>query len=118
MAVLSYLQIFLSMFTCAILYFLPGLVTYKMMAIFMAGISSVVLLWILANLKRKVDTLLLTFFLFAILIFLYYTTASLYGKINEKYNSFFLVLAGQIAPTALITWHKFQIQKTKIYIKL
>ena len=117
MAVLSYLQIFLSMFTCAILYFLPGVVTYKMMAMFIAGISSVVLLWILANLKRKVDTLLLTFFLFAILIFLYYTTASLYGKTNEKYNSFFLVLAGQIAPTVLCAIAVAQMKRVQYKMK-
>lgn len=105
------------MFTCAILYFLPGVVTYKMMAIFIASISSVVLLWILANLKRKVDTMLLTFFIFLILIFLYSTTANIYGKVNEKYNSFFLVLAGQIAPTVLCAIAVAQMKKVQYKMK-
>ena len=105
------------MFTCAILYFLPGLVTYKMMAIFIAGISSVVLLWIMANLKRKVDTILLTFFFLVILVFLYSTTASVYGKVNEMYNSFILVLAGQIAPTVLCAIAVAQMKKVQYKMK-
>lgn len=103
-----YLQIFVEYCCSTILFFVPGLFTYKQFAIVMAIFSATYIVWIL--IKKLHGKMNMTSFVGIIavllLIVLYYSTQARYSNSDlDYYHSYFLVFAGQTAPgviTALL----------------
>ena len=98
---LSYFQIFSSMFTSVLLFFFPALLTYKQMAIIIAVISSIVLFVSIFKERKISYGMIITTCICILTITLYFLTYVIYQKSNSVYNSFFLVLSGQVFPIVL-----------------
>ena len=106
--VFVYLQIFVEYCCSTILFFVPGLFTYKQFAIVMAILSAIYIIWILIKkLHGKLNSKsFLGIIIVLLLIVLYYSTQARYNNSDlDYYHSYFLVFAGQTAPgviTALL----------------
>lgn len=98
---LTYLQIFASAVTSILLFFLPNVITYKEMAALIAIISTIVLCYYLFFYRFNASKLFASGLACCIILALYVLTYNFYNYLSEKYNSFLLVLGGQVFPTVL-----------------
>lgn len=101
MAILSYMQLFTFAFVSIILFLFPGIITYKTYVLIITGVSMGCLIGVLSKYKINYLKPFLVFVVCLILLSFYYLTSLLYATDNEKYNSFLLVLVGQMIPTAV-----------------
>lgn len=102
--ILTYIQIFASYFCGILLYFFPGIITYRQFALIMAVISSMYIFKGIISGKGRVSK---TFFivtviaLFALLGYRLLTPALQRGEMPSQFNSNFLAIAGQVFPSIL-----------------
>lgn len=97
-AVLSYMQLFAYAFVSIILFLFPGVVSYKIFVLIVTGCSIISFGILLSKYKINYSTPFLVFVICLILLSCYYLTSLMYAADNEKYNSFLLVLEGQMFP--------------------
>lgn len=99
MHIIAYLQMFASFWCAAILYFFPNIITYKTFALVTAVWTALVLAYSLVKTRYIIKkTTFLVACASALLLLLYGATAIRYNTINPTYNSFLLVIAGQLVP--------------------
>lgn len=101
LAIITYLQIFASMFSSILLTLIPGSVTYKDFVLITSVIST---FFILYNFFAKPATrkrVLLAITFMSIITLFYTLTGHIYKNYSDKYDSFFLVIIGQAFPTAV-----------------
>lgn len=104
MAFLSYLQVFSTYWCSTLLLLLPGIITYKRFALFLAIISAIALATrVIANrFIIPVSSLYIAEIVFFIVIIYYLTSYFRYiDGTNPVYWSFFLALCGQVAPAVI-----------------
>lgn len=117
LAYLTYFQIFSSMFTCVVLSFFPHLLTYKQIAVIIAVVSAIILIPKIFQKKGNSVGTILTACLCMLVIVLYFLTSELYGTSSNTYNSFFLVLCGQVFPILLCATFVAQSEEVQNNIK-
>ncbi len=102
--VLAYIQIFASYFCGILLYFFPGIITYKQFALIMAVASSVYLLYEIIHRHGRIPAIAFQSFAVcasALLLYRFLTPALHGGSEPAQYYSNFLALAGQVLPSVL-----------------
>ena len=104
MKILSYIQIFASYCCSVLLFFLPGIITYKNFALIIAILSAIYILYYI--IKNKFIISKFFAFTFVILICIgiayKYLTPALYGySLQGARESEFLVFIGQLLPCVL-----------------
>lgn len=118
--ILAYIQIFASYFCGILLYFFPGIITYRQFALIMAVISSLYILReIIAN-KGKVSKTLFVVTIIAVFALLSYrllTPALQRESTPSQFNSNFLALVGQVFPSILTACLISQHEETQERIK-
>ena len=114
---ITYFQIFSSIFTCVVLTFFPNVITYKQMAILIAIASAIVLVPKVFKQKGVSLGTIMTCFLCLMIVVLYYLTSGLYGRLSNIYNSFMLVLCGQMVPIVLCSTFVAQSKEIQLKIK-
>lgn len=97
----SYLQIYASVFSCILLTLFPGALSYRNFVIIMSFIGALVLLIELCRLRKGVNKVALVATIGASILILYMLTGFFYADINFRYNTFFLVLLGQVLPAII-----------------
>ena len=88
--------------SAALLYFFPGLMTYKQFVTIVAVFSAACLVFQLIRRKGTVPrSFLMAVVVLTALLLAYMVTPLLYGTSNETHTSYFLVLVAQVAPAVM-----------------
>lgn len=116
-ALISYFQIYVSMFTSVILFFFPNLISYKIVVLIVSSVSAITLSVLLLSGMIKWKKILMTLFVCLIIVGGYLLTKYDFAFSNDRYNSFFLVLIGQVTPTILCAAAVAQLPDTQYQIK-
>ena len=104
MSILSYIQIFAAYCCSVLLFFLPGIITYKNFALIIAIVSSIAMFYIIAKNKFIISrTFGLSFLILTCCALAYkYITPYFYGySLGGERDSEFLVFVGQLMPGLL-----------------
>ena len=110
---ITYIQIYVSVFSSILLTFYPGLFTYKSFALVMAFIGALVIFVELCKQRRRIYQIGLVSAIGLFIVFLYLITEIKYPKVDERYYSYLLVLVGQVLPVIIcssIIAHKEDVQ--------
>lgn len=103
MSVLSYFQIFASYWCSTVLYFLPGIISYRQYAMIIATLSILLTLRQFSLRSFRVPKKYFFFVCaFLLCVILFSVTPQIYGSDNVTHSSFFLVLAGQVLPIVIM----------------
>ena len=101
---ISYIQIFASYFCGILLYFFPGIVTYRQFALIMAVLSSVFLISEISHAHGRISVVTFRTFIIGAIVIVGYrliTPAINAGAEPARYSSNFLSLLGQVFPSIL-----------------
>lgn len=117
MSIISYIQIYAAYCCSVLLFFLPGIITYKNFALIIAIVSSIAIFYIIAKNKFIISrTFGISFLILACCALAYkYITPIFYGySLGGERDSEFLVFVGQLMPgllTAVLVGENRSIQK-------
>ncbi|PWJ70805.1 O-antigen ligase [Ruminococcaceae bacterium R-25] len=120
MDILTYLQLFASITHAIILFFLPGLVSYKTYVIFLVALTALSILVFIIRRKGKVPIIFgIIFLVYAAVIGLYaLVTPAMYPILQESnYMGSLLCLAGQILPNGLFACFVAEDEQLQVKVK-
>lgn len=120
MSVLSYSQIYASYFCSILLFFFPGLITYKLFALALALISAVFIFRELIKRKFRIPKqafFTVVFFFCLIVSYRFITPLRYKSEMSELYHGEFLALAGQTFPYSLTAFFVGANKKTQDQMK-
>lgn len=103
MSIFTFFQLFASAWCSTILFFFKGLITYKQLALVLAIVATLIILFYFIKCRFKVNSSMVKSLIAVfLLIFLYSITPIFYmNTTNARYDSFLLVLVGQFAPAVI-----------------
>lgn len=98
---ITYLQIYASMFSASLLFFFPGIFSYKTFVTIVGAISITVLLYNFMFMRFGKKYMFFAFVAMALLAWAYYATQYFFNYPAELYPSYLLLIMGQLTPVVL-----------------
>lgn len=106
MSIFIYFVVFASFFSASILYFAPGLITYKQIVSILGLLFYTLFLFkIICNRFMIKKKLFNTIIVCIVILLLYLITPLVYKRTNQLWYSYFLVLIGQVIPAVLLGYY-------------